>query len=162
VHVSSRNGFSVGIATAVLIAAYLGWLWRPERQVRLHNEHLLRAVEAKEWTRLGAFVDTSYEDEWGNDRALLLVRLKEILRYTRNLRIEQLGAGVRFAGIEAEWSARISLNADDNEIATLIKQRVNSLDAPFVFRWRHASGKPWNWTLTRVSNDALQLSEANY
>ncbi|MDQ6861976.1 MAG: hypothetical protein M3032_12580 [Verrucomicrobiota bacterium] len=155
-----RNGFFAGIAAAVLLSAYLAWLWRPERQVRLHNEHLLAAVEAKNWAALGDFVDASYADQWGNDRALLLFRLKEIRRYARNLHIERLGVGVRFDRAEAECTARISISADENGVTGLIKQRVNNLDAPFLFRWRYGSGKPWDWKLTRASNDALDLPES--
>src|SRR4051812_8751715 len=160
--VTFRNGFYAGLALAILIAAYLFWLWRPERQVRLHNEHLLAAVESKDWSNFAEFIDDSYQDQWGNDRALLLTRLREILSYARNLRIDRLGVGVRPVGEEAECSARIRFEADENEVTTFIKDHVNTLDNPFVFRWRHGSSKPWDWKLTRVSNDALELPTSFY
>ena len=159
---SFRNGFYLGLGLALIIGAYLFWLWQPERQVRLHNEHLLAVVEAKNWSELGEFIDDSYQDQWGNDRTLLLTRLREILSYARHLRIEPLGVGVRRADNEAECSARITVDADPNEITTFIKERVNPLESPFVFKWRHGSRKPWDWKLTRVSNEALELPASFY
>ena len=100
---SFRSGFYAGLAVAIIVGLYLAWLWQASRQVKLHNQHLLAAVEA-----------------------------------------------------------RITVEADENEITALIKERVNHLDTPFVFEWRKASGKPWDWKLTRVSNDALELPEANF
>ena len=160
--VTFRNGFYAGAAAAVALAIYLLWLWQPERQVRLHSEHLIAAVEAQDWDDLAEFIDDSYQDQWGNDRPLLLARLREILSYTRNLRIERLGGGVsRLTDNEADWNARIKVEAEENELTALIKARVNGLETPFVFHWRHASKKPWDWKLVRVSNEGLELPEAS-
>ena len=159
--VTFRNGFYAGAAAAVALGIYLFWLWQPERQVRLHTEHLLAAVEGHDWEDLAEFVDGSYQDQWGNDRPLLLARLREILSYTRDLRIETLGGGVsRLTSEEAEWSTRVAIEAEEGELTALIKARVNGLETPFVFHWRHASGKPWDWKLVRVSNETLDLREA--
>lgn len=160
--VSFRNGFYGGVALALIVSAYLFWLWQPEHQVRLHNEHLLAAVEAKDWSKLSEFVGESYQDQWGNDRSLLLTRLREILSYARHLRIDALDVRVSRSGNEAEWSARITVDADTNEVATFIKDRVNPLETPFVFKWRHGSSKPWDWKLTHVSNDSLELPPSFY
>jgi hypothetical protein len=160
--VSFRNGFYAGAGLAVIVALYLFWLWQPERQVRLHNEHLLAAVEAKNWSKFAEFIDDSYQDEWGNDRPLILTRLREVLSYARHLRIDPFGVGVRRTDDEAEWSARITIDADANEVTTFIKDHVNPLEAPFVFKWRHRSSKPWDWKLIRVSNEALELPASFY
>ena len=156
-----RKSFYGGLAAAAAVGLYLLWLWQPERQVRLHNEHLLRAVEQKDWSDLAAFVDASYQDQWGNDRSLLLARLRQILSYAPRLKINTIGAGVsRLEGREAEWSGRVTLEADENELTSMMKARVNALDTPFVLHWRQISGQPWDWKLTRVSNEALELPEA--
>ena len=162
IYVSFRAGFRAGFTVAIVLAVYLIWLWRPERQVRLHNDHLLDAVETKSWSRFGDFIDESYRDQWGNERVLLLARLREILRYAPNLRIEQLGVGIEFVDHDAQCRALIRIDADDNDLTAIIKQRVNPLGTPFVFHWRHASAKPWDWKLTRVSNDELQLPESGF
>ncbi|HEX8077819.1 MAG TPA: hypothetical protein VF511_08390, partial [Chthoniobacterales bacterium] len=83
-----RNGFYAGLIVAVIWGIYLVRLWRPARQVELHTVHLVERVEAKEWKAVGEFVSGSYQDRWGNDRALLLERLREVFRSLPNARIE--------------------------------------------------------------------------
>jgi hypothetical protein len=41
----------------------------------------------------------------------------------------------------------------------MIKERVNSIPAPFQLEWRRVSGKPWDWKLVRVSNAELVIPE---
>ncbi len=161
-HVSFRDGFYAGLISAIALGLFLSWLWRPERQVRLHNEHLLAAIEQKKWSSVADFIDEAYQDRWGNDRALLLSRLREVMRYMRNLRIAAAAVEVRAAPNGAQWSARITVDADASELTALVKDRVNGLESPFAFEWRHASGKPWDWKLSRVSHDKLELSDAAY
>ncbi len=81
--VSFRNWFSAGLLLAVLTAACLFRLWQGEKQVRLHNEHFLHAIEQKAWAKAGAFMDEQYRDQWGQDRTLVLARLREVLPYMR-------------------------------------------------------------------------------
>jgi hypothetical protein len=38
-------------------------------------------------------------------------------------------------------------------------ERINSLSTPFDLRWRHVSGKPWDWKLIAVSNSQLELPD---
>jgi len=45
--VSFRNWCSAGLLLAVLTAACLFRLWQGEKQVRLHTEHFLHAIEQK-------------------------------------------------------------------------------------------------------------------
>ncbi len=85
--VSFRKGFCAGLLLAVLTAVYLFRLWQGEKQVRLHNEHFLHAIEQKAWAKAGAFIDEQYQDQCGQDRAVVLARLWEVLSYVRNLKI---------------------------------------------------------------------------
>lgn len=159
---SFRTGFYAGLLLAVVLGLYLFRLWQPQRQVELHSTHLLRSLEQKDWARLSASVDEGYADRWGHDRALLLARLREVLRYARNLRIESQVEAVRAEPGEGTWSARITVDAEPNELTAFIKERVNALDAPFELHWRRNSGKPWDWKLTRVSHAALELPQGGY
>lgn len=122
----------------------------------MHSLHLINALEQKDWADVGEFVDASYTDRWGHDRELLLARLRAVLPFARNLRIESIASAVSATSREGEWSARISISADENEISAMIKARVNQLDAPFQLHWRRV-GKFWEWKLTRVDNTALEL-----
>ena len=155
--VALRTGFYAGLLLGIAVALWLWQLWTPARQVQLHSENLVATIEAAEWERLAEFVDEAYADQWGQDRALMLSRLEQVLRFARNLQISVDAPEVSARENEGEWSARITVDADANEIAELIKARVNALEAPFELRWQRKSGKPWDWKLVRVSNTALQL-----
>ncbi|MBA2241405.1 MAG: hypothetical protein H0W04_00725 [Chthoniobacterales bacterium] len=83
------NGFSAGLVLALVLGIYLFFLWQPRRQVYLHNEHFLRAIEQKSWSKVRDFMDKGYQDQWGQDRELVLSRLLEVLRALRNFRINR-------------------------------------------------------------------------
>ena len=163
-----REGFYVGLSIALLVGLYLLWLWRPERQVRYHSEHFLRAIEHKNWTGVAEFVAADYQDQWGNDRARLLERTREVLRYLRSLRIEASNVTVKIDNAETVgaregarsrrgyWTAVINIDGEQNELMAAVKEQVNTLTRPFELEWRRAS-KPWDWKLVRVSNPSLQL-----
>ena len=75
---SFRTGFYAGMIVAVIWGLYLARLWQGQRQVELHSVHLLAAVERHDWKTVGEFVGGDYRDQWGNDRALSLERLREV------------------------------------------------------------------------------------
>ena len=154
---SFPSGLFAGLALAAAAGAFLFQLWQPERQVQLHSVHLLRAIEQRDWAELASFIALEYGDQWGNDRSSVLLRLREVLSYTRNLRLDPVDATADAAGVEGRWRARITVEADPGEVATAIKNRVNELGQPFELEWRKQSGKPWDWKLVRVTNPALAL-----
>jgi hypothetical protein len=151
-----REGFYGGLSVALLIALFLTWLWQPEHQARRHSENLLHAIAKKDWTRFAGFIGSDYQDQWGNDRALVLERTREVFRYLRNVRIGAVGANVRIDKGSAYWRARITVDGDGESMA-LLKERVNSLATPFQLEWCRVSAKPWNWKLVRVSNAELEI-----
>src|SRR3712207_8069835 len=105
---SFTAGVTAGLLAAIVIGVYLWQLWQPDRQVELHSRHLLEAVEQKDWSGIAAFVDASYEDQWGDDRTLLLTRLRQVLTYTRDLRLEPHDATAFSSNGRGEWRARIT------------------------------------------------------
>ena len=152
-----RNGFYAGVLLAVVIGIYLFQLWQPDRQVHLHSIHLVTAVEQKDWATVEEFLAIDYQDQWGHDRELALSRLRQVLHYARNLHIDSQQTIASATGAEGRWSARIRIEAEDNEIAAIIKGNVNALEEPFELSWRRQSWKPWDWKLVRVTNAALEL-----
>ncbi len=152
-----REGFYGGLSLVLLIGLFLIWLWRPERQVALHSDHLVEAIAHKNWTRFSSFLGSDYQDQWGDDRSLVLERTREVFRYIRNVRITKMGPDVRIEGATGYWRARIIVDGDAGEVMTLIKERVNNLQTPFELQWRRISGKPWDWKLVRVRNDELKI-----
>ncbi len=87
VTISFRGGFIGGVPLAICIGLYLVWLWQPERQAKRHTENLFRAIERRDWEAAADFIGNDYQDQWGDDRARVLERLREGLRYARGLRI---------------------------------------------------------------------------
>ena len=152
-----RDVFYAGAGLAVVLGIYLMWLWGAEHQVRLHSDHLFRAMQSKSWLKFDSFVSDDYHDQWGQDHALVAERTREVFRYFRSLRIAPGYAIVRAGDGRASWQAKITIEGDDNELAALVKDRVNLLTTPFTLEWRRVSGKPWDWKLVRVGNPALEL-----
>jgi len=162
VPVSFRGGFYVGLALALCIGLFLIWLWRPERQVKRHAENFFRAVEHKNWTATADFIGSDYQDQWGDDRAQVLERMREGFRYVRGVHVSAFNVTVRVEGRRAEWTGRIWIDGPQSEVMELLKESVNSLPTPFELDWRRLSRKPWDWKLVRVSNSALEIPADAY
>lgn len=152
-----RNGFYVGLSVALLLGIFLMRLWQPERQVRLHTEHFFQTVEQKTWTDVTEFIAPDFTDQWGDDRARVIARAREVFRYTRGIRINAPDALIRTEHRRASWTGKITITGDEGEITGAIKERVNSLTTPFELEWRRGSAKPWDWKLFRVSNPTLEI-----
>jgi hypothetical protein len=152
-----RQGFYGGLGLALLIGLFLIWLWQPERQVNRHTENFLRTIEKKNWTGVADFIANDYQDQWGDDRARVLERMREVLRYLSRIRIDPANAAVRVDNQRGYWNAKITIDGDQGEVMALVKERVNSLATPFEFEWRRQSARPWDWKLVRVSNASLEI-----
>jgi hypothetical protein len=157
VSISFRGGFLLGLAIALCIGLYLIWLWRPARQVSRHTENFFHAIERKDWAAVANFIGTDYQDQWGDDRARVLDRMREGFRYVRGPRIIASNPSVRVETRRAVWTSKIMLYSADNDVMDLLDERVNSLLAPFELEWHRLSGKPWDWKLVRVSNSAFEI-----
>jgi hypothetical protein len=153
-----RQGFYGGLCVALLIGLFLVWLWQPERQVRRHSNNFLRAVQQKNWASVADFISSDYRDQWGDDRMLVLERMREVFRYLRSVRIETTELSVRLDSLSGFWSAKLTIYGDGGEVMQLVKERVNSLDTPFELEWRRMSSKPWDWKLVRVANQNLEIA----
>ena len=157
-----RDGFTGGAIVAAALGIYLAWLWQADHQVRLHTAHFLRQIEKRDWTAIQGAIAENYGDDWGDDRERFLERMREVLRFTRDMRIHSLAPQTSVEGRNGSWTARIEIEGNNSEIMAEIKHRVNSLGAPFELRWRHQSGKPWDWKLTHVSNRELKIADTGY
>ena len=153
-----RVGFIAGLLVAIGLGTYLFLLWSAPNQVELHTKHLLTALEKNDWKGVSEFLAPSYADQWGHDRETLLSRLRQVLPYAQHLRLQATEVKIIAAGSEGEWSGRLTLEADPNEVSTIIRERINSLEEPFALQWRQMSWKPWNWQLVGATNPALHLS----
>jgi hypothetical protein len=155
--ISFRGGFLIGLALAFCIGLYLVWLWQPARQVKRHAENFLHAVERKDWAAAASFIGSDYQDQWGDDRARVLERMREGFRYVRGPRIVASNPGVQVEKRRAVWTGKIMVYSTDEEAMELLDARVNSLPAPFELEWHRLSGKPWDWKLVRASNPSFEI-----
>ena len=152
-----RNGFYAGLLVAAITGLYLFRLWQPERQIELHSTHLLSQIEKKNWKAVEQFVGRDYQDRWGNDRALLLERLRTVFRALPNARINAEATSVRTESGQGDWSAKITITGA-GEFGEVIEARVNSLETPFELEWRRGATWPWDWKLVSVRNPGLEIS----
>ena len=127
-----------------------------------HTENFFRALEHKNWRRVGEFIGNDYRDQWEHDRARVIERARAVLSYMNEVHIKHSDASVRLGERQARWIARITIEAAPGEIAVLVKERVNSITTPFELEWRRVSAKPWDWKLVRVSNSGLEIPEGVY
>jgi len=155
-----RSGFYIGLALAIAVGLYLVRLWSAERQVQLHTQHLVQSLEERDWTKFSSFLADSYRDQWGQDRSLVLQRSRALFGYLRGIRIVSANATIQAGGRAGFWRSRIEIEgAENSELASLLKERVNRLTSPFTLEWRQISAKPWDWKLARVSNDTLEIPQ---
>jgi hypothetical protein len=152
-----RDGFYFGLGLALFVGLFLIWLWQPERQINRHTENLLGKIERKDWAGVADFLATDYADQWGDDRALVLARMRQGLGYVRAIRINALDPVVNVDNRRGVWRAKITIVGGGGELVAFIKERVNSLATPFELEWRHPSGKPWDWKLASVRNRDLEI-----
>ncbi len=155
--ISFRGGFYGGLAVALCIGLYLIWLWRPERQVRLHTENFFHAIDHRNWEGVADFVGNDYQDQWGDDKTRLLERMREGFRWVPGSRILAPNPAVQIETQRATWIGKITVYSSDDGVMELLDERVNKLPASFELEWHHVSGKPWDWKLVRVSNASFEL-----
>ena len=157
VRVTLRDGFYVGLTTALFCGLLLIWLWQPQRQVRRHTQKLFHQVEAKNWSAVSDLIGSDYRDPWNHDRTNVIEQMREVMRYLRGMRIVTEEPVIKIDNRNAVWTGKITIEGEAGEAMTLVKERINSLGMPFELQWRRISGKPWDWKLVRVSNPELQL-----
>lgn len=138
--------------TAVL---FLLWLWQPERQVRLHTSHFLKKVERRNWEAAGKMMATDYADRWEHDKQTALDNADAVFRHFLLLTIENRTDSCEVLPDRATTRTVIKITGNGGPLAQMVAERVNMLREPFVFTWRQASGKPWDWQLTGVDQPEL-------
>ena len=149
-----------GIAAALLaMALWCAWLWQPERQVRLHQRSLLRAVSKRDWPRVAELMADNYSDRWGHDKTIALDRAKQVFGQFMFLTIRADPPGAESIDPGGKWSARLVVEGRGSPIADAVEQRVAALRDPWIFTWVQQSWKPWDWTLTRVEQAELEIPE---
>lgn len=133
------------------------WLWGPEHQVRLHTENFFHAIDHRNWDSVADFVGDDYQDQWGDDRARLLERMREGFRWVRGLKIMAPDSVVNSEARRAIWIGKITVFSSDDAVMEALDRHVNKLPTPFELEWHRVSRKPWDWKLVSVSNSGFDI-----
>ena len=143
----------------LLLALHAAWLWQPERQVRLHQAHFLKAVERRKWDRMAGFIAENYSDRWGHDKGFVVSGSREVFRQFLFLTVEHAVASCVVEGGAATVRAAVKISGTGGPVAQYAMGKVNSLGEPFDFHWEKRSWKPWDWQLVRVSHPVLHIPD---
>jgi hypothetical protein len=149
--------YIVVLAALLTLALYSAWLWQPERQVRLHTAHLLKAVEGRQWKKVDSFVADNYSDRWSHDKEFVLRASNEVFSQFLFLAIQGQTLECEVSGSTGATHDRIKIAGSGGPVAELVIERVNRLRQPFVFTWERRSWKPWDWRLTRFDQPELEI-----
>ena len=140
------------------IALRCFWLWQPERQLLLHQAHFRAALEARDWSRVRALMDPAYADRWGYTRDTGIQEARQWLGQFFSLTITPSLSGDSLTPDGGTVTEQWRLDGTGTEAASMVVESANSAHASFTFQWKHASWKPWDWTLIRVDNPDLNLT----
>ena len=141
------------------VAIFLALLWQPARQVRLHQEHFLRAVGKRNWADVGQFIGADYHDRWGHDKENVIAQAGQVFGQFLFCEFQSEERSLALADGTGTVLARLTLGGTGGPVAEYAKQRVNTLTEPFTFKWVRRSWKPWDWELTEVDQPQLEVSE---
>ena len=146
----------LGLA-AFATAIFLAQLWQPARQVRLHQRHLLRAVEKRNWPAVGRFIGAEYRDRWGHDKENVIEQTTQVFGQFLLCHLEGEERTLSVADGVGVIAVKLALGGTGSPIAEYAKQRVNSLTEPFTFKWVHRGWKPWDWELIECDQPQLEI-----
>src|SRR5206468_8446200 len=121
--VDFRTGLFVGLGATLTIGLYCLWLWQPQRQIDRHTESLFYKIEQKNWAGVAGLLGAEYVDQWGNDRALVLERMRLVFGYGPHLHLHVIDANCSIDNGVGLWRGRIAIDSDDAELVTVLKER---------------------------------------
>ena len=142
-----------------VLVIYFGLLWQPARQVRLHQRHLLRSVEKRDWPAFGHFIAADYHDRWGHDKANVIDNVKQVFSQFLACDIRTEERSLIMADAAGTIGSRLTLGGSGGPLAALAIQHINGLTEPFSFNWAHRSWKPWDWELIEVDQPQLDIRD---
>ena len=149
-----RLGLLVAAFTLVI---FLVQLWQPSRQVRLHQRHLLRAVEKRNWPAVSRFIAPEYRDRWGQDKDIVLNNAAQAFGQFLFCGLQGTEHALDVHGDSGTIVVNLTLTGSGGPLADFAKQRVSSLSEPFTFRWQRRSWKPWDWLLVTADQPELEF-----
>lgn len=147
-------------AALVVLALWLSWWCQPERQVRRHTAHLLKAVERRNWSNVKSLLADHYSDRWEHDKNFLGEALPQVFGHFLFLNVEHETTAVEVAGGTGRTTTRVKMSGTGGPLAQYVVEKVNNLSEPFTFHWSQRSGWPWDWECTRVDHPSFDPGAA--
>ncbi len=151
--------WAVGGAVVLASAGVAFWhSIQPERQIRVHTQRLLQAIEGQDWAQVENLVAESYRDGWGLDKQQALAYSREIFSQFWHLRLQP-------QAIQVQPEPRDPHRQGQATFWFVIEEAGGPLanwtrEQPFLLHWRRRGGDPYRWELTRLKNPALDLPPA--
>lgn len=144
-------------AGLLFAALWLRWWFQPERQIPRAQARLLSSVEKRDFDVMGGMIAADYRDRWGQDRATVIERGREVFGQFLTLTIAREPRGLRVG--DGTWllTEKMTLKGIGGPLAMAARDAVNGLPEPFVLEWRQRSGRPWDWELKSVAHPDLEL-----
>jgi hypothetical protein len=153
-----RKQLYILVSVALLgLLLYSAWLWRPERQVRLHTTHLLKAVEGRRWKKVDSFIANNYSDRWSHNKEFVLRASNEVFGQFLFLSIQNQTLNCDISGSTGVTHDTIKIGGNGSPIAQVVIEQINRFHEPFVFTWERRSWKPWDWQLIRFDQPELEI-----
>ena len=143
---------------AVLIALRCFWLWQPERQVRLHQQHFLEAAQDRDWAKYYGFFDDGFRLPTGQDKAWTLQQSREVLGQFITLKINAPDVTITMEGTTGRVRALLRIEGSGSELAQAAMMAVNESKEPFEFTWKRGSWMPWDWRLVAADHPLMHVS----
>ncbi len=143
-------------ALLVLIAlGWCAWLWQPERQVQLHQRHLLEAAQTRNWGKFKPLLAEDFRTSGNDDKAATVRMTAEVLRQFFTLEITASETKLTLEGPEAKLSTRLRISGNGMPFAEAVQEALNHSRDPFEFTWRRQSWKPWDWRLVYAGHSLI-------
>lgn len=150
--------FRLSLAVAAFaVLQFFVLLWQPTRQVRLHQRHLLRAVEKRDWPKVSGFIGAKYRDRWAHDKENVIADATQVFSQFALCSIQADERAIDVADGRGAIVQKLGLGGIGGPFADLAKQHVNALTEPFTFKWHRQSWKPWDWVLVEADQPQLVL-----
>ncbi|RYD84475.1 MAG: hypothetical protein EOP84_05370 [Verrucomicrobiaceae bacterium] len=159
---SHRSYGLIGAITLVCLGIFLMWRWQPARQVRLHQQELLSAVEDRDWEDVGALMADDYSDRWRHDKDFVLREAREVFRQFIFVELKGEETDLVMEEGSGEIRMRLKLVGRGGPVAEFAMSRVNVMQKPWVFRWVKQSAWPWDWQLVFLDQPELELQAPSY
>ena len=150
--------WKIGLVVFVVLVFWLLWNWQPERQLRLHQRGLLDAAQERDWPKLNQFLDDDFRTPCGHNKTTAIQQLGEVLRPFFVLKIADSETELSWDGQTGRVRSVLRIEGKGNPLGEFVKGAVNESKEPFVFTWKHASWKPWDWRLVRAEHSLIALA----